>query len=296
MAINNKVPVAIIGPGNIGTDLIYKIERSRYIRVGLVAGVKKDSTGILLAQEKGVPVSLLGAEGIIQDLSPIVIDATSASVHIKNAPLFRELGKKVIDLTPAALGPKVIPVINLSENLDELNINMVTCGGQMSIPIVKAVSQVVEVPYSEVICTIASLSAGPGTRQNIDEFTQTTARAIESLGGAQRGKAIIILNPAEPPIISRATIYCLVDEDLNDKKEQIEASVENMAKRLQTYVPGYRLKVPPQFDGNKVTVMVEVEGAGDFLPKYSGNLDIMTSAAVAVAEEFAKKMSKEGRP
>lgn len=296
MAIGKKIPVAIIGPGNIGTDLIYKIERSQYIRVGLVAGVKKDSTGILLAQEKRIPVSLLGAEGIIQDASPIVIDATSASVHIKNAPLFRESGKKVIDLTPAALGPKVIPVINLSENLDELNINMVTCGGQMSIPIVKAISQVIEVPYSEVICTIASLSAGPGTRQNIDEFTQTTARAIESLGGAQKGKAIIILNPAEPPIISRATVYCLVGGDLNDKKEQIEASVENMTKRLQTYVPGYRLKVPPQFDGNKVTVMVEVEGAGDFLPKYSGNLDIMTSAAVAVAEEFAKKMSKEGRP
>ena len=286
-----KIKVAIIGPGNIGTDLMYKIRRSRHMDLVLMSGIKPDSEGLALAEGLGIRTSLSGIDAILENHQvQIVFDSTGAKPHLKHAPMLKEAGKIAVDLTPAAVGPYVVPYVNLHEHLDEPNVNMVTCGGQATTPIVAAISRVCHVRYAEIVATIASKSAGPGTRQNIDEFTRTTARGLEVLGKAERGKAIIILNPAEPPIIMRDTIFALVDDPDEDA---IRASVKQMVQNVQNYVPGYRLKVEPFVDGDKVTTMIEVEGAGDYLPKYSGNLDIMTAAACAVGEVFAEKLLAE---
>jgi acetaldehyde dehydrogenase (acetylating) len=284
--INNKIGVAIIGPGNIGTDLMYKIvRRSKHLDLRLMVGLREDSLGIRLAREMGIETSIRGVNAVLErgDIL-IVFDATLAREHLIHAPLLEKAGKICVDLTPAAVGPYVVPVVNLNEHIDKPNLNLITCGGQATIPIVYAISRVVPTPYAEIVATIASKSAGQGTRQSIDEFTQTTAKGIVRIGGAMKGKAIILLNPAEPPIHMNNTIYALVE---HVDEEKIAASVMQMVKDIQEFVPGYRLKIPPFFDGNKVVVMVTVEGSGDYLPTYSGNLDIETCAALAVGEKIA---------
>jgi acetaldehyde dehydrogenase len=291
----DKVKVAILGSGNIGTDLMLKLERSDVLQLTTVIGIDPQSEGLRMAREKGYHVIDNGIQGFLEhpEWADIVFDATSAKAHIRHAKLLRQAGKVVLDLTPAAVGPFVVPPVNLTEHLEEMNINFITCGGQATIPIVHAIHRVSPVAYAEIVATISSKSAGPGTRANIDEFTETTARGLEKIGGAKRGKAIIILNPAEPPILMRNTVYALVEGEHVPKRE-ICASIETMAETIQTYVPGYRLRTSPIIEGNKVTVMIEVEGAGDYLPKYAGNLDIMTAAAVKVAEEVAKhRLSKQ---
>lgn len=282
-----KIKVGIIGPGNIGTDLMYKIMRSKNLQMHFMTGIM-ESEGLKRAEGLGFKTSTEGVKAIAQDPDvKIVFDATLASAHMKNAPELKAAGKIAIDMTPAAVGPYVVPCVNLNhlENVD--NFNMVTCGGQATIPIVNAINEVADVEYAEIVASISSKSAGPGTRASIDEFTQTTRKGLETVGGADRAKAIIILNPAEPAVIMCNTIYTIVKNV--DEKRIIEA-VEKRVKEVQEYTPGYRLRVPPVFDGNKVTVIVEVEGAGDFLPTYSGNLDIINSAAIAVAEKLATKM------
>ncbi|UOE56832.1 acetaldehyde dehydrogenase (acetylating) [Bacillus sp. CMF12] len=284
-----KVKVAVLGSGNIGTDLMLKLHRSEVLELTTVIGIDPESDGLKKARELGYKTIDNGIKGFLErpELADIVFDATSAKAHIRHAKLLREAGKQVLDLTPAAVGPFVVPPVNISEHLDANNINLITCGGQATIPMVHAINRVQPVEYAEIVATISSKSAGPGTRANIDEFTQTTSRGIEKIGGAKKGKAIIILNPAEPPILMRDTVHVLVDGE-KVKEEEIIASIKEMEKQVQSYVPGYRLRQEPIFDGNKVTVFLEVEGAGDYLPKYSGNLDIMTAASVKVAEEWAK--------
>ncbi len=288
-----KVKVAIVGPGNIGIDLMKKIiARSNLMELVYVAGIYKDSLGLKMAAEKGIQTSYTGLDEMLEDDSvKIVFDATSAKAHIQNAPLFKKYNKIAIDLTPAAVGPYVIPVVNIQDCLKEKNVNLVTCGGQATIPIVQAVSRVQPVLYGEIVSTIASQSAGPGTRRNIDEFTETTANAIEMLGGAKKGKTIIILNPADPPILMRNTIYTQVE---NPDMEAITDSVKQRVEEIKQYVPGYELVMPPSWDGQKVTTMIQVTGAGDYLPTYAGNLDIITCAAVHVGDKFAKEII-EGR-
>ncbi|KAF0824940.1 acetaldehyde dehydrogenase (acetylating) [Cytobacillus firmus] len=283
-----KVKVAVLGSGNIGTDLMLKLRRSEVLELTTVIGIDPESDGLKKARELGYHTIDNGIKGFLErpELADIVFDATSAKAHIRHAKLLIEAGKQVLDLTPAAVGPFVVPPVNISEHLDANNINLITCGGQATIPIVHAINRVQPVEYAEIVATISSKSAGPGTRANIDEFTQTTSRGIEKIGGAKKGKAIIILNPAEPPILMRDTVHVLVDGE-KVKEEEIIASIQEMEKQVQSYVPGYRLRQEPIFDGNKVTVFLEVEGAGDYLPKYSGNLDIMTAASVKVAEEWA---------
>jgi acetaldehyde dehydrogenase (acetylating) len=286
----NKVKVAVIGPGNIGSDLMYKILRSQNLEMALMTGVI-ESEGIRRAQGLGIPTSIEGIEAVLaEDDIRIVFDATGAKPHLRHAPLLKAAGKIAIDLTPAAVGPYVVPCVNLEKVKAEPNLNMVTCGGQATVPIAYAISRVAGARYAEIVSCIASKSAGPGTRQNIDEFTQTTAKALEVVAGAQKGKAIIILNPAEPPIMMTNTVYVQVEEM---DEQTIRASVAEMVKEIQTYVPGYQLRVPPLIDGDKVTTIIQVEGAGDFLPKYSGNLDIITSASVATAEKLARQMLSE---
>lgn len=287
-----KVNVAIIGSGNIGTDLMFKLERSPLLQLRLMMGIDPQSRGLAMAGERGYRTFTQGIQALRDDpdAADIVFDATSARAHIRHAKALKEMGKIVVDLTPAAVGPYVVPVVNLDEHLSEKNVNLITCGGQAAIPIVHAVNRVSHVEYAEMVSTISSYSAGPGTRQNIDEFTRTSAKGLEIIGGASRGKAIIILNPAKPPILMRNTIYTVAKD--GDEKA-IRASVEDMVRSVQKYVPGYTLKVPPLFDKEKVTTMIEVTGAGDFLPKYSGNLDIMNAAAVAVGERFAAKILRE---
>ncbi|MGG6439485.1 acetaldehyde dehydrogenase (acetylating) [Saccharococcus caldoxylosilyticus] len=283
-----KLKAGIIGSGNIGTDLMYKIERSKYLEMSVMIGIDPHSDGLKRAKERGITVIDNGIEGFLKnsDLADILFDATTAKAHYKHHEVLAKLNKKIVDLTPAAVGPFVVPPVNLKEELDAPDVNMVTCGGQATIPIVHAIHRVVPVEYAEIVATVASKSAGPGTRANIDEFTRTTAKAIEKVGGAKKGKAIIILNPAEPPIIMRNTIHALVEE--TGKEEEIVRSVESMIKEVQTYVPGYRLRSEPMFDGKRISVFLEVEGAGDYFPPYSGNLDIMTASAVKVGEELAK--------
>ena len=292
--MSKKIKAAILGSGNIGTDLMIKLGRSEVLELTTVIGIDPQSDGLRRAREMGYVAIDNGIDGFMErhELADIIFDATSAKAHIRNDQLLRSVGKKVIDLTPAAIGPFVSPAVNLGANLDQDNINMITCGGQATIPIVHAINRVSPVKYAEIVATISSRSAGPGTRANIDEFTETTAKGIELIGGAKKGKAIIILNPAEPPIMMRDTIHALVEEGTM-KQEEIVASINDMVKVVQGYVPGYRLRTEPIFDGNRVTVFLEVEGAGDYLPKYSGNLDIMTAAALKIAEELAKDMLKK---
>ena len=284
---------AIVGSGNIGTDLMFKLLRSDALELRWMIGVDPASEGLALARSKGLEASHEGVDWLLTqpELPDVVFEATSARVHVKNAPRYREAGIRAVDLTPAAIGPYVIPPANLTEHINEMNVNMVTCGGQATIPMVYAVSRVVPVPYAEIVATVSSRSAGPGTRHNIDEFTRTTAAGVVNLGRAARGKAIIILNPAEPPMMMVNTIYCAIPEDADEGA--IAGSIEQVAKEVASYVPGYRLRQRPQFDSARedrpprVTVFVEVEGAGDYLPPYAGNLDIMTAAATKVGEEIA---------
>ncbi|MFD4423111.1 acetaldehyde dehydrogenase (acetylating) [Agromyces sp. NPDC058484] len=294
--------VAIIGSGNIGTDLLIKVKRlSSTLRVVAMVGIDEHSDGLARARRLGVATTHEGVDGLLRmpefaDVE-LVFDATSAGAHARNDALVREHGRIMVDLTPAAIGPYVVPVVNLDEHLGATNVNMVTCGGQATVPMVAAVSRVAPVAYGEIVASIASKSAGPGTRANIDEFTETTSRAIEQIGGAERGKAIIVLNPAEPPLIMRDTVFCLVEGEFDESA--VRASVEAMVAEVQGYVGGYRLKQEVQFDrvdeayvlaldrpfsGTKVTILLEVAGAGHYLPEYAGNLDIMTSAALRTAE------------
>lgn len=289
--MSEKIRAAIIGPGNIGMDLMYKLKRSKYIELDTVTGIIAESEGLKLAKKEGYNISSKGIEAILGNKSiDIVFDATGAKPHLMHAPLLKEDGKFAIDLTPAAVGPYVVPAVNLDDHVESQNINMVTCGGQATIPIVAAINEVANVKYAEIVATLSSKSAGPGTRQNIDEFTETTSSALVKVGGADRGKAIIILNPAEPPLMMRNTIYAQV-EHVDEKA--INKAVEKMVKKVQEYVPGYKLKLPPIIDGDKITAMVEVEGAGDYLPKYAGNLDIITSAAVKAADKIAQRLLSE---
>lgn len=292
-----KAKVAIVGSGNISTDLLYKLLRSEWLEPRWMVGIDPESDGLARAAKLGLETTHEGVDWLLAqpDKPDLVFEATSAYVHRDAAPKYAEAGIRAIDLTPAAVGPAVIPPANLREHLDALNVNMITCGGQATIPIVYAVSRIVEVPYAEIVASVASVSAGPGTRANIDEFTKTTARGVQTIGGAARGKAIIILNPADPPMIMRDTIFCAIPTDAD--REAIAASIHDVVKEVQTYVPGYRLLNEPQFDepsinsGGQalVTTFVEVEGAGDYLPPYAGNLDIMTAAATKVGEEIAKE-------
>jgi acetaldehyde dehydrogenase len=290
--------VAIIGSGNIGTDLMIKVLRkSKSLEMGALVGVDPSSAGLALAKRMGVAITDQGIGGLLKmkefDEIRLVFDATSAKAHLKNAEALEGRGKKLIDLTPAAIGPYVVPVVNLGAHANAPNVNMVSCGGQATIPMVAAVNRVSEVHYAEIVSSIASKSAGPGTRANIDEFTQTTARAIEKIGGAKKGKAIIVLNPAEPPLIMRNTVFCFTDEA---DRDTIGASIRRMVEDVQGYVPGYRLKQEVQFEsftmgrngdkGMKTSVFLEIEGAGHYLPPYAGNLDIMTSAALRTAEKL----------
>ena len=298
-----KVTAAIVGSGNIGTDLMYKLLRSDWIEPRYMVGVDPGSKGLADARRLGLEASHEGVDWLLAQAEPpqIVFEATSAYVHRENAPRYHDAGIRAVDLTPAAIGPFVIPPVNLVEHINEPNINMVTCGGQATIPMVHAVSRVVDVEYAEIVATVSSDSAGPGTRQNIDEFTRTTSKAVEVLGGATRGKAIIVLNPADPPIMMRDTIFCSLPADADHDK--VEDSIRQMVESVQTYVPGYRLRTDPQFDEvpdgkggttGRVAVFVEVEGAGDFLPPYAGNLDIMTAAAAKVGDEVARHIASEG--
>ncbi|MBB6123076.1 acetaldehyde dehydrogenase (acetylating) [Sphingobium subterraneum] len=305
-----KTRVAIIGSGNIGTDLMIKVMRlSSVLEMAVMVGIDAQSDGLARATRLGVATTHEGIDGLMAmpefaDVE-IVFDATSAGAHRRNSDLVLAAGKRIVDLTPAAIGPYVVPPVNGEAFLDARNVNMVTCGGQATIPIVAAVNRVAKVHYGEIVASIASLSAGPGTRANIDEFTETTSQAIMDVGGASRGKAIIILNPADPPLIMRDTVYCLCEDADQDA---IRASVADMVAEVQTYVPGYRLKQAVQFEhigsnrplhipemdgkftGLKVTVFLEVEGAAHYLPAYAGNLDIMTSAALKTAEKMAARI------
>jgi acetaldehyde dehydrogenase len=284
-AARPRTPAAILGPGNIGTDLLVKLRRSTVIEPVLMVGIYPDSPGLGVAGRLGVEASSGGAAAVLaRDDISLVFDATGARAHLENAPALAAAGKRVVDLTPAAIGPYVVPGVNLTGHLGAANVNLVSCGGQATIPIVHAVRRVVaDLPYCEIVATIASRSAGPGTRQNIDEFTRTTADGVRVVGGAGRGKAIIVLNPAEPPILMRDAIYARV---AGGDPAAIEASVRDMIAEVQQYVPGYRL-LHLDVAGDVVTVIVQVEGAGDFLPRYAGNLDIMTSAAARVGERIA---------
>jgi acetaldehyde dehydrogenase len=293
----STLTAAIVGPGNIGTDLLVKLLRSDLIDVHSVVGVDPASDGLARARDLGIPASADGVGWLLaQDPLPdLVFEATSARSHLANAPRYQEAGITAIDLTPAATGPYVCPPVNLDTVSDEANLNMITCGGQATIPIVHAVSAVVPVPYAEIVASIASRSAGPGTRANIDEFTETTAHAIEQVGGAQRGKAIIILNPVDPPMIMRDTVFCAIPAEADTPA--ITASIEKMVQQVSQYVPGYTLRAEPQFDEPRdiwngmarVAVFLEVRGNGDYLPPWAGNLDIMTAAAARVGELLAAR-------
>ena len=306
-----KLKVAIVGSGNIGTDLMIKsLRNSKYLEMAVMVGIDPASDGLARAARMGVAVTHEGVEGltrleVFKDID-FVFDATSAAAHVNNDAFLRSIkpGIRLIDLTPAAIGPYCVPVVNLEQNLDRLNVNMVTCGGQATIPMVAAVSRVAKVHYAEIVASIASKSAGPGTRANIDEFTETTSKAVEVIGGAAKGKAIIVMNPAEPPLMMRDTVFVLSEAA---DQAQVEASIVEMATTVKAYVPGYRLKQKVQFDlipenaplnipgigrfsGLKTSIFLEIEGAAHYLPAYAGNLDIMTSAALATAERMAQSM------
>jgi acetaldehyde dehydrogenase len=289
-----SVKVAILGTGNIGTDLLKKIiARSERMDVAMFAGIDPESEGLARARSMGIPSSSEGIRAILDVPGiQIVFDATSAKAHLKHAPQLEAAGIVAIDLTPAAVGPYFVPAVDMElKQVASSNVNMVTCGGQGTIPMVYAVSRVHKVRYAETISTISSVSAGPGTRANIDEFTVTTARAVSQIGGADRAKAIIVLNPAQPPILCQNTIYAELEEAPD--QEAVTKSVHDMVENVRRYVPGYRLKYDPIFDDNRITLIVEVEGAGDYLPKYAGNLDIMTSAAMAAGDAIALRLERQ---
>ncbi|WP_416401313.1 acetaldehyde dehydrogenase (acetylating) [Alicycliphilus denitrificans] len=292
--MSQKIKCALIGPGNIGTDLLAKLQRSPVLEPVWMVGIDPESDGLKRARAMGIKTTSEGVDGLVphmrRDGVQIVFDATSAYVHAENSRKVNAEGALMIDLTPAAIGPYCVPPVNLKAHVGqaEMNVNMVTCGGQATIPMVAAVSRVQPVAYAEIVATVSSKSAGPGTRKNIDEFTRTTAGAIEKVGGAQKGKAIIVINPAEPPLIMRDTVHCLTEGEPD--KAAITQSIHAMLAEVQKYVPGYRAVNGPVFDGNRVSVFLEVEGLGDYLPKYAGNLDIMTAAAARTAEMFAEEM------
>ena len=294
----NRLRCAIVGSGNIGTDLLHKLLRSDLLEVGALVGIDPDSDGLARARAAGVEATSDGADWLIEraDRFDLVFEATSAWVHRMNAPRYREAGLAAIDLTPARLGPLVVPPVNLDAHLDAANLNLITCGGQATVPIVAAVAAVAPVPYAEIVSTVASVSAGPGTRQNIDEFTRTTSASLVEVGGADHGKAIMILNPAEPPILMRNTVFCALGDGYD--REEVADSITEMVRAVASYVPGYRMKAEPVFDEDlfrtpggdvkaRVVVLLEVRGAADYLPPYAGNLDIMTASAVRVAEAIA---------
>ena len=289
-----KVKCALIGPGNIGTDLLAKLQRSPVLEPVWMVGIDPASDGLKKARELGIKTTSDGVDGLLPHVKAdgvqIAFDATSAYAHAETSRKLTELGVMVIDLTPAAIGPFCVPPVNLQAHIGqrEMNVNMVTCGGQATIPMVFAVSRIQAVDYAEIVATVSSRSAGPGTRKNIDEFTRTTASAVAKVGGAKQGKAIIIINPADPPLIMRDTVHCLVEGTPDEAA--ITASVHAMVKEVQKYVPGYRLVNGPVFDGKRVSIYLEVEGLGDYLPKYAGNLDIMTAAAARTAEMFAENI------
>ncbi|MBE7555677.1 MAG: acetaldehyde dehydrogenase (acetylating) [Anaerolineales bacterium] len=300
---NGRVKVAILGSGNIGTDLMYKLlKQPGPMELALLAGIEPASEGLARARSLGIEASHEGIQAVLADPElKIVFDATSASAHVRHAKALREAGRIAVDLTPAARGPYVIPPVNLTQHMDQPNVNLITCGGQATIPLVYAASRVAPLAYAEMVSTVASRSAGPGTRQNIDEFTFTTARGLEVIGGAAEGKAIIILNPADPPILMRNTVY-LIPAASEFDEAAIFGSVEQMVAEVQQYVPGYRLKNPPVLDQREtpaglktvVVLLLEVEGAGDYLPPYAGNLDIMTASARRVGEMMAQHLLQNG--
>lgn len=296
--MNAKTPVVIVGSGNIGTDLMYKVARSPVLELGALVGVDPESEGLARAREMGVEATHEGVDWLLERASDfkIVFEATSAWVHRQNGPRYEEAGLQAIDLTPAKLGPLVVPTVNLQDHLGAPNVNLITCGGQATAPIVHAVSRVCEVPYAEIVSTVASVSAGPGTRQNIDEFTKTTSSSLVEVGGAKNGKAIMVLNPADPPILMRNTVFCALGDGYD--RDQVSQSILDMVSEVSAYVPGYRLKNDPVFDEDlfttpggdvkaRVVALLEVEGAGDYFPPYAGNLDIMTASAVRVGEAMA---------
>jgi acetaldehyde/propanal dehydrogenase len=292
--MSQKIKCALIGPGNIGTDLLYKLQRSPLLEPVWMVGIDPESEGLKRAAEMGLKTTADGVDGLLPHIESdgiqIAFDATSAYVHAENSRKLNALGVLMIDLTPAAIGPFCVPPVNLKAHVGqgEMNVNMVTCGGQATIPMIAAISQVQPVAYGEIVATVSSKSAGPGTRKNIDEFTRTTSGAVEIVGGAKKGKAIIIINPAEPALIMRDTVHCITETEPD--RERITASIQAMIKEVRKYVPGYTLVNGPVFDGNRISVFLEVEGLGDFLPKYAGNLDIMTAAAARTAEMFAEEM------
>ncbi|KAF1036419.1 MAG: Acetaldehyde dehydrogenase 4 [Burkholderia lata] len=292
--MTRKIRCALIGPGNIGTDLLAKLMRSPVLEPVWMVGIDPDSDGLKRARELGLKTTADGVDGLLPHVQAdgvqIAFDATSAYVHAENSRKLNALGVLMIDLTPAAIGPYCVPPVNLMDHIGsgEMNVNMVTCGGQATIPMVRAVSRVQPVAYGEIVATVSSRSVGPGTRKNIDEFTRTTAAAVAQVGGAKDGKAIIVINPADPPLIMRDTVHCLT-ETVPDEARIVE-SVHAMIADVQRYVPGYRLVNGPVFDGNRVSIYLEVEGLGDYLPKYAGNLDIMTAAAARTAEMFAEEL------
>lgn len=298
-----KVPCAIVGSGNIGTDLLEKLRRSPVLEVAAMVGIDPASEGLERARRHGVATTSDGVDWLLEragDLGvAVVFEATTARVHAANAPRYEAAGLAAVDLTPAAVGPPVVPSVNLAAHVGEANVNMITCGGQATAPVVAAVSRVCAVAYAEIVSTVSSRSAGPGTRQNIDEFTRTTSRCLEVVGGAGRGKAIIVLNPADPPILMRNTVFCALPDGYDEAA--VADSIEAMVAEVSAYVPGYRLKTPPVFDPGpygtpggpaaaRVVVLLEVEGAGDYFPPYAGNLDIMTAAAVRVGEAIAERV------
>lgn len=292
--MTQKIRCALIGPGNIGTDLLAKLQRSPVLEPVWMVGIDPESDGLKRARELGIKTTAEGVDGLLPhvkaDNVQIAFDATSAYVHAENSRKLVELGVMMIDLTPAAIGPYCVPPVNLQAHIGkrEMNVNMVTCGGQATIPMVYAVSRVQPVDYAEIVATVSSRSAGPGTRKNIDEFTRTTSAAVAKVGGAKKGKAIIVINPADPPLIMRDTVHCLTAGEPD--QHRITESIHAMVAEVQRYVPGYKLVNGPVFDGNRVTVYLEVAGLGDYLPRYAGNLDIMTAAAARTAEMFAEEL------
>ena len=296
-----KTRCAIVGSGNIGTDLMYKLQRSPDLELGLMVGIDPESDGLARAREAGIDATHDGPDVLIEraDEFPIVFEATSAWVHRQNAPRYEAAGIRAVDLTPAKLGPLVVPPVNLDQHLNAMNVNLITCGGQATTPIVSAVAGVCDVPYAEIVSTVASVSAGPGTRQNIDEFTHTTSSALSEVGGASLGKAIMVLNPAQPPILMRNTVFCALGDGYD--REEVRDAILAVVDEVAQYVPGYRLKSDPVFDEDlfstpagdvkaRVVALLEVEGAGDYFPPYAGNLDIMTASAVKVGEAMAQHL------